>query len=279
MTSLDDALKPKFTLEDLLRVMERLRDPDGGCPWDLQQNFKSIVSSTLEECYELADAIEREDMAHTAEELGDVLFQVIFYSQLGRESGHFDFSQVVDGLAQKLIRRHPHVFADGQLEGKVDLSSDDAVTSDDVKVSWESIKRAEREAKKNHGVLADVPVTLPALPRAQKLQKRAAQVGFDWPSIEPVLDNLEMEIRELREALGEGNDDHVADEFGDVLFSAVNVGRHLKLDCESVLRQASQKFERRFQGVEASSSADGVSVDAQGSEELERRWREVKAAE
>ena len=179
------------SIEDLVRVMERLRDPQRGCPWDLKQDFNTIVPSTLEECYELAHAIEDGDFHHVAEELGDVLFQVIFYCQLGRELGLFEFETIVDTLVEKLVRRHPHVFDGGQIEGIVDGST----SVEEVNVTWEEIKQEERKARSLSGALADVPVALPALPRAQKLQKRAARVGFDWPATAPVLLKLEEDGR------------------------------------------------------------------------------------
>lgn len=262
-----------YVLADLLRVMERLRDPDDGCPWDLQQTFESIVPSTLEECYELADAIEHHDLNHVAEELGDVLFQVIFYSQLGREQGAFDFGAVINTLVTKLIRRHPHVFADGEIEGRVDH---DGISSAEVKSQWEAIKQRERAARSLAGILADIPVTLPALPRAQKLQKRAATVGFDWPDVSRVLDNLEGEIRELRSALEDADAEHIADEFGDVLFSAVNVGRHLGLDAETSLRRANSKFEQRFVAMERAAAVEGSNLAEETSEVLEQRWTRAK---
>ena len=257
---------------DLLRVMERLRDPNDGCPWDIKQTFTSVAPHTLEECYELVDAIERHDLPHVAEELGDVLFQVIFYSQMGAELGEFDFNTVVDVLVSKLIRRHPHVFANGDIEGRVT----EGITTDEVKANWEAIKQSERAGKDQTGVLADVPVALPSLVRAQKLQKRAAGVGFDWPELQSVLLNLEGEIRELREALAEGDSDHIADEFGDVLFSAVNVGRHLRLDAEKSLRAANTKFETRFNAMEGQALTEGVALSNESAARLEARWRQVK---
>jgi len=264
-----------YTLADLLRVMERLRDPQGGCPWDLKQNFKSIAPSTLEECYELVDAIERDDLSHVSEELGDVLFQVIFYSQLGAEQDAFDFAQVVDGLVKKLIRRHPHVFAGAQIEGQVTQT----LSSDEVKLNWEAIKQIERESKSQSDLLADIPITLPALPRAQKLQKRAANIGFDWPHIQAVIANLEDELAELREALASGHADHIADEFGDVLFSAVNLGRHLKLDSETALRHANTKFERRFSAMESTARDQGQALRDLTFDQLEALWNSTKLSE
>ena len=191
---------PRYELDDLLRVMARLRDPATGCPWDIRQDFRSIVPSTLEECYELAQAIEHEDFPHVAEALGDVLFQVVFYAQLGSERDLFSFETIVDTLVTKLLRRHPHVFADGEIEGVVP----DRTSVESVKETWESIKQAERSAKSQGATLADVPLALPALPRAQKLQKRAARVNFDWPDAAGVLAKLEEEIAELRRAMAAG---------------------------------------------------------------------------
>lgn len=265
----------EYSVADLLRVMERLRDPQGGCPWDLEQTFQSILPSTLEECYELADAIEREDLPHIAEELGDVLFQVVFYSQLGRECSAFDFNQVVSTLVQKLIRRHPHVFANGDIEGRVGHRLDSA----EVKANWEAIKQREREGKSQTGVLADVPLALPGMQRAQKLQKRAATVGFDWDEPGAVLANLEAELSELREALAQGDAGHIEDEFGDVLFSAVNLARHIRVDAESALRRANSKFERRFTAMEKAAENDGSRLEDETSEVLEARWQSVKRAE
>lgn len=265
--------KYRYTLNDLLRVMQRLRDPDGGCPWDIKQDFATIVPSTLEECYELADAIERGDVAHVAEELGDVLFQVIFYSQLGEEQGDFDFGQIVDTLTSKLLRRHPHVFADGDIEGRLSSTTD----IDAVKASWERIKQAERAGKSQHGILADVPLALPALVRAQKIQKRAASVGFDWPEIAEVIVNLESEIAELKAALATANSEHIADEFGDVLFSAVNLGRHLKVDSETALRRATHKFERRFKTMEQLADSDKKPLAGSSPKRLEALWSQVKS--
>ena len=262
----------KYSVPDLLRTMERLRDPESGCPWDIAQSFKSIVPSTLEECYELAEAIEREDYDHVAEELGDVLFQVIFYAQLGREHGLFSFDTVVNTLVGKLIRRHPHVFADGQLEGIVNARSSVA----EVKQSWEAIKQTERDNKQQTGILADVPVALPALPRAQKLQKRVAQVNFDWPDATAVLDKLQEEVDELRCALASARSNDIHEEMGDVLFTCVNLARHLGLDAEESLRQSSTKFERRFSCMEGIAGKEGSTLGALDEEQLDQLWRRAK---
>lgn len=263
----------QYTVNDLLRVMQRLRDPEDGCPWDLKQDFRSIVPSTLEECYELAEAIEHGDYPHVAEELGDVLFQVVFYARLGEEQGLFSFPDIVHTLVDKLLRRHPHVFAQGEIEGIVA----DAVDVAEVKHSWEAIKRDERAARAQGGVLDDVPVALPALPRAQKLQKRAALVGFDWPDAAAVLGKLDEERCELQEAMEAGVETAIADEMGDLLFTCVNLSRHLGLDAETVLRQASAKFEQRFRAMEKSAGAAG-SADLPGltAAELDELWRAAK---
>ncbi len=263
----------RYTIDDLLRVMERLRDPDTGCPWDQAQDFRSIVPSTLEECYELAEAIEHDDFPHVGEELGDVLFQVIFYSQLGKEQGFFSFAEVVHTLVDKLLRRHPHVFANGEIEGVVDAQTDVAA----VKRSWEAIKESERAERAQHGALDDVPQALPALPRAQKLQKRASRVGFDWSGTAPVLDKLREEMAELEQAMASGDETHVAEEMGDILFTCVNLARHLHLDAEASLRHASQKFESRFRAVEAKARAQEQSLEAMDEAALDALWEAAKA--
>jgi ATP diphosphatase len=262
----------RYTIEDLLRVMQRLRDPDTGCPWDRAQDFASIVPSTLEECYELAAAIESGDWPHVADELGDLLFQVVFYAQLGRENELFDFEGVVDGLAAKLLRRHPHVFRDGQIEGLVDSVTDSAA----VKDQWEQIKAQERAGRDQHGALDDVPQALPALPRAQKLQKRAARVGFDWSANDQVLEKLEEEIAELREAIAVGNASEIEDELGDVFFTTVNLSRHLGIDAESALRRASAKFETRFHAMERELAGHDRSLADCSPEALEELWLHAK---
>ena len=263
----------QYDIADLLRVMARLRDPQTGCPWDIRQDFHSIVPSTLEECYELAQAIEHEDYPHVAEELGDVLFQVIFYSQLGREQGLFSFEDVVDTLVGKLVRRHPHVFLDADIEGVVS----DRSSVEQVKLSWEAIKQSEREEKSQSGILADVPVALPALPRAQKLQKRAAQFNFDWPDASAVLPKLEEEIRELREAISAQDTPGIEQEMGDLLFTCVNLSRQLGVDAEASLRRSSAKFERRVSAMEVRATAADRALEDHSQAELEVLWEQAKA--
>jgi ATP diphosphatase len=209
-----------------------------------------------------------------AEELGDVLFQVVFYAQLGSERGLFSFQMIVDTLVRKLLRRHPHVFAGGDIEGVVSARA----SVESVKETWETIKQAERSARSQGAILADVPVALPALPRAQKLQKRAARVGFDWPDAGGVLAKLEEEIAELRRALACGTKTAVEEEVGDVLFSAVNLARHLELDAEATLRRASSKFEQRFAAMETLASAAGKSLQELSAGELDQLWEAAKRA-
>ncbi|WP_043315794.1 nucleoside triphosphate pyrophosphohydrolase [Microbulbifer sp. HZ11] len=268
-------MKQTYDVEDLQYLMAQLRNPDGGCPWDLKQSFASIVPSTIEEAYEVAEAIEQEDFEHLHEELGDLLFQVIFYAQLGREEGCFDFSRIVDTLVRKLVRRHPHVFPSGALYGENQTAE---IDERQVKANWEAIKAAEREAKGEGGTLAGVAVGLPALTRAAKLQKRASQVGFDWPEIDGVLDKVEEELRELREAIASGDRDHASEELGDLMFSCVNVARHLKLDSETALRQSNRKFEQRFAAVEAALAKRDQQPADVSLEELDRLWDAAKVA-
>jgi nucleoside triphosphate diphosphatase len=260
----------RYSLPDLLRVMQRLRDPTAGCPWDLEQDFKSIVPSTLEECYELAQAIEQDDYEHVAEELGDVLFQVIFYTQLGAEADLFSFDSVVSGLVEKLIRRHPHVFADGQIEGVVCGST----SVDEVRQTWEEIKQ---NGRKQSGVLADVPAALPALSRAQKVQRRAAQVNFDWKNTPAVLDKLQEELEELRCAMSENEAGAIREEMGDVLFTCVNLARHLGLDAEDSLRRSTRKFEQRFNVMEVMATSDGLDISSLSDELFDQFWCQAKA--
>jgi ATP diphosphatase len=261
-----------YTLSDLLRVMARLRDPEHGCAWDLAQDFDTIVPSTLEEAYELVSAIEHEDFPHLREELGDLLFQVIFYARLGEERSLFDFHSIVDTLAAKLIRRHPHVFADGELEGLVGAE----VSVAGVAQNWEKIKREERLARRQESILADIPTALPALSRAQKLQKRAAGVGFDWPGMAGVLDKMQEEIAEFVASEQEGQA-RQEQELGDILFTCVNLARHTGVDAESALRRASTRFESRFNCMEELATQSGRSLDDMSDAELDSLWNQAKA--
>ena len=237
----------KYSIDDLLYLMARLRDPQTGCPWDIKQDYSTIAPSTLEEAYEVVDAIEKQDFVHLKEELGDLLFQVIFYSQLGKEENRFDFSGVVSDLVEKLVRRHPHVFPDGSLQSKIDNRH---TLPTDVKARWEAIKQQERDAKGAQTLLADVPLNLPALSRAAKLQKRAASVGFDWVDVQGPIAKVREELEEVEEALLAGDQKAIEEELGDLFFAVVNVSRYLKIDPELALRNASQKFESRFNYIE-----------------------------
>jgi len=261
-----------YQLPDLLHLMARLRDPQHGCPWDLQQDYASIVPHTLEEAYEVADAIESGDFEHLPGELGDLLFQVVYYSQLAREEGRFDFATVVDAITRKLVRRHPHVFPNGDLYGSPELPQLDEAA---IKRRWEEIKAEERAEKaaapEQLSLLDDVPSALPALSRAAKLQKRAAQVGFDWPEALPVVDKVREELDEVLEA--------IAEELGDLLFVVVNLARHLKVDPENALRAANSKFERRFRFIEQALRDAGRPIENCDLEELDALWGEAKKAE
>jgi MazG family protein len=229
-------------LEQLLELMARLRDPEQGCPWDRQQTYATLVPHTIEEAYEVADAIAREDWTELRSELGDVLFQVVFYAQIAREEGRFDFADVAGSIVEKMIRRHPHVFGD---EHYTDAAAQTA--------AWEQIKSAEKAetSQAPAGVLDGIPLALPALTRAVKLQKKAARVGFDWGAVEPVLAKIQEEIGEIRhEMVNHAPPERLADELGDVLFAVANLARHLKLDPEAALRGTNAKFERRFRRIE-----------------------------
>ena len=269
-----------YQLADLLHLMARLRDPQHGCPWDLQQDYASIVPHTLEEAYEVADAIERRDFAHLPGELGDLLFQVVYYSQLAREEGRFDFATVVDAITRKLVRRHPHVFPDGDLYGSPELPRLDEAA---IKQRWEQIKAEERAeqaaAPEQLSLLDDVPHALPALSRAAKLQKRAAGVGFDWPEALPVVDKLHEELNEVLEAMSENDPQAIAEEIGDLLFVVVNLARHLKVDPENALRAANGKFEWRFRFIEQALRDAGRSPESCDLEELDALWDAAKKAE
>lgn len=268
------------TLDDLLYLMARLRDPQHGCPWDLKQDYASIVPHTLEEAYEVADTIERGDFQHLQGELGDLLFQVVYYSQLAREDARFDFAGVVDGITRKLIRRHPHVFPTGDLHAPLDTPR---LSEEQVKQRWEAIKAEERAEQASSpqqlSLLDDVPAALPALSRAAKLQKRAATVGFDWPEALPVLDKVREELDEVLQAMAAGDADAVQDELGDLLFATVNLARHLEHDPENALRRANAKFERRFRFIEQALREQGLPIEDRTLDELDALWGEAKRQE
>lgn len=267
----DDAAR----IDRLLAVMAALRRPETGCPWDIEQTFATIAPYTIEEAYEVADAIERGDLDDLRGELGDLLFQVVFHARMAEEAGAFAFGDVVEAITDKMIRRHPHVFGD------VAAGSIERIWG-----RWEEIKAAERrqrQAKRGEvaGLLDDVPAALPALSRSAKLQKRAASVGFDWPAIDGVWEKLREELRELDHETADvaPAHDRVADELGDVLFTAVNLARHLKVDPEEALRQANAKFARRFAAVEQKLRAAGIDLKDASAELMDETWKAVKADE
>lgn len=272
-----------YGIEDLLRVMARLRDPQTGCPWDREQTFATIAPYTIEEAYEVADAIARSDLEALKDELGDLLLQVVYHARMAEEDGRFAFADVVDAITAKMIRRHPHVFEDTSLRDAFLASG-----------TWERIKAEEkatrgsaaRGAKEEAGsLLDDVPVALPALARAVKLQKKAARVSFDWPSLAPVLAKIEEEIGELKAAIAEERETRgvpsqkITEEFGDLLFVMANVARHLGVDPEGALRGANAKFVRRFRSIEAALRAEGRTPEDATLEEMDQLWDEAKAAE
>jgi tetrapyrrole methylase family protein/MazG family protein/ATP diphosphatase len=251
----------------LLTIMDNLRNPDGGCPWDVEQDYKSIAPYTIEEAYEVVDAIERDDLADLKDELGDLLLQVVFHAQMGKEAGDFDFADVLQSICDKMVRRHPHVFE--QADGR---------DSDGQTEAWEEIKAAERAAKGNShdSILSDVPVGLPAMSRAVKLQKRAARVGFDWPNAGDVIAKMAEEAGELTDAINDKDADAIEDEFGDLLFTVANLSRHLKVDPEKALRRTNEKFRQRFEYIEQQvGNADRAFKDY-SLEELEELWVEAK---
>ena len=256
-------------IERLKALMRALRDRKHGCAWDIEQSFETIAPYTIEEAYEVADAIERDDMTALREELGDLLFQVIFHSRMAEEAGAFTFDDVALTLVDKMIRRHPHVFIapDGR-----DAASQTA--------AWEALKARERAQKAEiTSLLDDVPLALPALLRAEKLQKRAARVGFDWPDADRVFDKLDEEARELREAVAEADDEHIAEELGDLLFVIANLGRKLGVDSENALRGANAKFERRFRYIESELAIAGRDLIDVSLDEMEALWTAAKRLE
>lgn len=267
-----------YQITDLLYLMARLRDPDTGCPWDTRQDYASIVTHTLEEAYEVAAAIEQGDFDNLREELGDLLFQVIFYTQIGSEEGRFDFAEVIDSLVKKLITRHPHVFPEGQLHGKQG-SPGDLPSEQQIKANWESLKEKDRQAKGQKKRLADIPLALPALSRSQKLQKRASNHGFDWENISQVVGKIDEEAEELKEAIVTGEVSDIEDELGDLIFVCVNLARHAGLDAEAALRRANRKFESRFEMMETLSQARDQVFDTLSAEEKNALWDEAKRIE
>ena len=269
-----------YTIDDLRYLMKRLRDPETGCPWDLQQTYKTIAPHTLEEVYEVIDTIERNDLSHLGEELGDLLFQVIFYSQLGAEAEIFDFDTVVHGIVEKLVRRHPHVFPLGTLQSARDPNADAVAEESRIKQVWERIKQQEREEKGEQRTLDDIPMALPALSRAQKLQKRAANTGFDWDNSRDVLSKVHEELVELEAEIQADNSQAAEEELGDLLFSCVNLARHLGIDPERAMRRANNKFQRRFNAMETLANKQlSAGLTEMPVAEMELLWTQVKETE
>jgi ATP diphosphatase len=271
-------MKPSRDISRLIEIMAALRAPKTGCPWDIEQDFSTIAPYTIEEAYEVADAIARGDLDDLRDELGDLLLQVVYHAQMAQETGDFAFGDVVEAITTKMIRRHPHVFGD-----------EEARSAGMAKGMWEKIKAQEKAEKRSarlargldpedngKGFLDSVPVALPALTRALKLQEKAARVGFDWSEAAPILDKIEEEIGELREALARGETAEIKDEFGDMLFAVVNLGRHLKLDSEAALSGTNEKFRSRFHYVERAIDASGSTLEKATLDEMEALWQQAK---
>ncbi|MFU2092017.1 nucleoside triphosphate pyrophosphohydrolase [Gallibacterium anatis] len=257
-------------LEKFAEIIAKLRDPNGGCPWDLEQTYQTMPPHILEEAYEVVEAINQDDRKELKEELGDLLMQVIFLSQLAQEEGAFTLDDVIDGITDKIIRRHPHVFGEIKAEN-----------SDEVLKNWENIKQQERYQKEQFSILDNVPIALPSLLRAAKLQKRCAKVGFDWSELEPTIQKVEEELQEVRDEVSKQpqNPQTIEEEIGDLLFASVNVARHLKLNPEEALRKANLKFERRFRQVEQSILASGRQLEQVSLAEMDLIWDQVKQQE
>jgi ATP diphosphatase len=271
-------MKPSKDISRLIEIMAALRTPVTGCPWDVEQTFETIAPYTIEEAYEVADAIARGDLGDLREELGDLLLQVVYHARMAEEENAFTFGDVVEAITTKMIRRHPHVFGDDKARG-----------AGMAKGMWDRIKAEEKAERRQRriaqgldpedhgkGFLDGVPVALPALTRALKLQEKAAKVGFDWKEAEPILDKIEEEIGELRAAMASGDNAAVKDEFGDLLFAVVNFGRHLKVDSEAALSGTNEKFRSRFHHVEQALQAEGKSLDSASLEEMEALWQRAK---
>lgn len=259
---------PQPSIDRLLEIMARLRDPVNGCPWDKEQTFATIAPYTIEEAYEVADAIQRGDVGELKDELGDLLLQVVFHARIAEEAGQFTFEDVAKSISDKMIRRHPHVF-EGQNYDSVEAQT----------AGWEAIKAAERAEKQKAGVLADVPVGLPALLRAVKLTKRAARVGFDWPDAAAVIEKLQEEVAELEAEIASGDREKAREELGDLLFVCANLARKLGADPEDALRSANAKFTRRFGYIERRLADEGRSPEQSTLDEMEAIWTEAKRAE
>ena len=274
----------EYRIDDLLNLMEKLRDPQFGCSWDRKQSLRTLTGYTLEEVYEVIDAVETGDDAQLQNELGDLLFQVVFYAQIAKEEGRFEFNEVIGSITEKLLRRHPHVFPDASLEsfGNSDL----ALNAEQVAQRWEEIKNEERAQKADSddagtqpSVLDDIPNSLPALDRARKLQKRAASVGFDWRAVQGVIAKVKEELVELEAELEQGDQQRIEQEFGDLMFSCVNLARHLQIDPESSLRGSNRKFEARFRAIESLAKDGSEGLKTLDEDQLNELWKQVKAIE
>jgi ATP diphosphatase len=267
-------MSKNYSISDLRYLMARLRDPETGCPWDIKQSYATIASHTVEEVYEVVDAIERNDLSDLSEELGDLLFQIIFYCQLAEEQGEFDFDTVINHITSKLVRRHPHVFPEGTLESTRAGSS---IDEQQIKQNWEAIKQEERQNKGNSGILDDVPNALPAQMRATKLQKRAANYGFDWPEIGGVFAKVKEELAELQQEVDSDNKARQEEELGDLMFACVNLARHLSIDPERALAKTNNKFKCRFESMDT--ELDLKNNKSLEIEQLEQAWGNAKQAE
>lgn len=260
----------RYSIQDFIQIIAALRDPNSGCPWDLKQNLNTMIPHLLEESYEVVEAIEKQDMVNLREELGDLLLQVVFLSQLAKEKSLFDFEDVVNDVSTKIIRRHPHVFADVQ-----------ANNAEEALASWNRVKAQEHKEKGSTSILDNIPHAFPALMRAEKIQKRCAKVGFDWQTLEPVVAKVEEELQEVKAEITRDPQDQIAiqEEVGDLLFATVNLARHLKCKPEDTLRAANAKFERRFREVEKKLYAQNKEFTMATLEEMDKLWDEVKLEE
>jgi ATP diphosphatase len=264
-------------LDELLALMANLRAPEKGCPWDIKQTHKSLLPYLVEESYEVVDAIESGDLEHLKEELGDLLFQVVFHAQLANEKGSFDFNDVVTGITEKMLRRHPHVFPDGSLAS---FGTQTSLTESEISQQWQDIKRQEKSLKKQaqtNGLLDTVQAKMPPMQRAVKLQNKAAKVGFDWPDVKPIFAKIREELDELEEAVGEQDEAHIQEELGDLLFVMANLARHVKQDPEQAVSLTNQKFCRRFARIESLLQEQGKELDACDLEELDKYWDQAKS--
>ena len=259
-----------YSIQDFIQLIAQLRNPNGGCPWDLKQNYESMISCLTEETYEVIDAIQKKDIANLREELGDLLLQVVFFSQLASEDGYFTFDDVLNDISKKIVRRHPHVFGDAT-----------AGNEEEALARWNSIKAQEKSVQEKRSILDDIPNAFPALLRAQKMQKQCSKIGFDWDNVEPVLAKVEEELQEVRDEINQTphNQEKIEEEIGDLFFATVNLSRHLKCNAEEALRKANNKFEQRFRKVEGKALERGVPLKDLSLIEMDILWDEVKREE